>query len=345
MCRAQDSGVLPEQAIAAIADWQQARGPAPASSVPSGSLDFGFLEPDDRNQTMIEETFPMPLPADVEELHLLAEYHTACRSLRRMGWGGIVFGIINIALGIGFAFALNPINALLTLIGLLLLASGVWCLVLPTAEAVIANGIALVLVGLWNIFVTLLNTVAGQVPQVWWALFGVALIVAGVKSFQKYARFSRALRHGATKDEMATMDRLVKTILKANAKTDEDIVTFSASTFMQKKMWRGQLRDNVAVFVDKMSKEILVADKADVRIEPHGKVLIGKTLKASVKILDQKWEALIAPTEFERYRDWKFREDENYGDDKGDEYEREPETGIRARDDRVEKPPAGFKED
>ena len=76
----------------------------------------------------------MRLPDDVEELHLIAEHHTACRALRGMGWGGIVFGLINIGLGIAFVITLHPINAILALIGLFLLASGVWCLVLPGAE-------------------------------------------------------------------------------------------------------------------------------------------------------------------------------------------------------------------
>jgi hypothetical protein len=64
----------------------------------------------------------MRLPGDVEELHLIAEYHTARRTLRRMGWGSIVFGIINTGIGMTFAFHLHPVNAVLALIGLLLLA-------------------------------------------------------------------------------------------------------------------------------------------------------------------------------------------------------------------------------
>src|SRR6516165_2248626 len=99
----------------------------------------------------------MPLPDDVEELRLIAEYHTACRALRRMGWSAVVFGIINIGIGTAFAINLHPVNAVAALIGLLVLASGIWCLVVPGAEGVLANGITLILVGLWNILITLLN--------------------------------------------------------------------------------------------------------------------------------------------------------------------------------------------
>jgi hypothetical protein len=289
---------------------------------------------------MKEETLPMRLPDDVEELHLIAEYHTACRALRTMGWGGIVFGLINIGLGIAFVVSLHPINAVLALIGLFLLLSGVWCLVLPGAEGVITNGIALILVGVWNIIVTVLNLAAGANPQVWWAVFGVFLIAAAVQCFQKYARFAEALRHGVSQQEKAMMDGLVKAILKANAKEDEDIITFQVRTFAQQKEWRGQLRQDVAVFVEKMSKEVLVAPRAGVRITPHGKALLGKSLKATVKIRDHTWEALLSPKAFDRYRDWKFSADADESD-RADE--RRAETGIRAKEDRDEDSPTGIK--
>jgi hypothetical protein len=280
----------------------------------------------------------MRLPDDdVEDLRLIAEYHTACRSLRRIGWGGIAFGFFNIVLGVVFIIFLHPINAILVFIGLLLLGSGVWCLAAPGAEGVICNGIALILVGVWNVFVTVINMTAGRTPQVWWAVFGAVMIAAGVQCIQKYARFSQALRNKATAKEMAMMDRLVQSILKAKPKEDEDIITFDVPGWPQQKSWIGELRrDGIAVFVDKMSKEVMVAHKEEIRIEPHGKVLLGKTLKTSVEVADYKAKAQISPTAFDRFRDWKFADDEDeyYADEEAEGDEREPERGIRRKDDR-----------
>jgi hypothetical protein len=286
----------------------------------------------------------VPQPDDLEDLHLLAEYHTACRALRRMGWAGVGFGIFNIGLGMVFTFYLHPINAVLVLIGLLLFASGVWCLVLPGAEGVICNGIALIAVGLWNLFVTVINLVAGAGPQIWWAVIGIFLIATGVQCFRKYARFSAALRHGASKEDLARMDRLVKSILKADSNEDEDIIGFSARTFNQQLVWRGRLGRNVAMFVEKKTKEVLVAGKEDVSIEPHGKVLIGQTLKAAVRIREHKWEALVSPRSFDRFRDWKFSEDDDEYDRDDEADAREPGTGIRMEDDGAGQPPTGIKD-
>ncbi|HZT79020.1 MAG TPA: hypothetical protein VFA26_02260 [Gemmataceae bacterium] len=285
----------------------------------------------------------MRLPNDVEDLHLIAEHHTACRTLRRMGWGGVAFGILNIGLGVFFVFALGPVNALLAFIGLLLLGAGVWCLALPGAEGAIANGVGMLLVGLWNFAVTFLNLIAGAGAHVWPIIFGVFAFGAAVQSFKQYARFSAALRHGASADELKMMDDLVQTILKANPKEDEDIITFRVRVFPQEKEWRGQLGRDVAFFVEKMSKEVLVAHRGQVNIEPHGKVLLGKTLKATVRIRQHRWEAMISPEAFDRFRDWKFAEDEDDYYRGGEPGGREPETGIRATGDRREGPPTGIR--
>ncbi len=274
----------------------------------------------------------MQLPDDVAELHLIAEAHIARRELRTMGWGGVVFGVINIGLGIFFTIHLHPINALLALVGLSVLASGLWCLLSPGAEGVIANGITLIGVGLWNLFITVLDLVAGGDLQIFWAIFGIVQIAASIRCFQNYGRFSAALRHRVSRGELAMMDRLVKTVLKANIQKDADIVTFEVRAFTRQKIWNGQLGQRIAVFVEKMSKEIVVARKEEVNITPHGKVWLGKSFKASVLIGKHQWEAVIAPTSFDRFRDWKRRGDEAAPCRSAEADEREPETGFRAKD-------------
>ncbi len=268
----------------------------------------------------------MRLPKDIDELHLIAEYHTACHALRRMGWIGIVLGILTIALGVLLAFTWNPINGLLIVVGFLLFVSGIWCLVLPGAEGAIVNGIAQILVGLWSIFVTFFSS---GPPDFRVAAIGVFLVVAGVRAFLNYARFSAGLRHGATKEETAMMNDLVTNVLSADSKLDEDIVGFRTKTFWQQAQWRGGLSAHAAIFVQKVTKETLVAWKKDVFIEPRGKVLLGSSLKAKVKIGDYKWDALMSSQSFDRYRAWKFDEIDDFDSwraEAGDE----SETGIRS---------------
>ncbi len=281
---------------------------------------------------------PVSLPTDVNDLQLLAEYHTAHRFLRRTGWGCIVGGILNIGLAVGFSFTFGPINLVLVGSGLFMAGAGLWCLLAPGAEGIILNGAGLVLMGLLNIAISLLNVVVGRVAQGWFVVFGLVLIVLAVQCFKKYPRFSAALRHRECKEDVEAMDRLVKHIRRSNAKVDEDIILITVRTFGQQREWRGQLRDNAAVFVEKFTKEVLVALPGELRIEPHGQVPIGRQLKAAVRLKDKKWEALIMPQSFERYRDWKFPEvEDNYRRPN----EREPEPDLRVTDKRDE-PPTGI---
>ena len=134
-------------------------------------------------------------------------------------------------------------------------------------------------------------------------------------------------------------------ILKAKAKEDENIVGFQVKTFGQQKSWRGRLARGVAIFVDKRTKEVLVAPTEDVRIEPHGKVFLGSSYKAQVQIREHKWEAVVSPQSLDRYRDWKDYEGEggDYREDLAGPDESEPQTGIRAKDDRDNERETGIK--
>jgi hypothetical protein len=119
------------------------------------------------------------------------------------------------------------------------------------------------------------------------------------------------------------------------------MISFQVRAFAHQKNWLGQLREKFAFFVEKMSKEVLIAEKRDVSIKTHGKVLLSKTLKAKVRIGEQSWEAVISPESFDRFRDWKFAEDEDEPDraDESDDEEREPQTGIRGKADREDEKP------
>src|SRR5260370_32291843 len=120
--------------------------------------------------------FPGMDPADVDELQQVAEYRRARKTLRAAGIGGIVFGVLALAVGVPL-LAVDLINAVLVMIGLLLLVEGIWNVTYPTAEGVIVDGLSLLVVGVWNIFVTIYNAVAagggpGAALHVQWAVIG-----------------------------------------------------------------------------------------------------------------------------------------------------------------------------
>jgi hypothetical protein len=124
--------------------------------------------------------------AQLEEQQKVANYKLLCKTLRPAGIGSIVFGIV----GIGMGFATmedNPLNAGLAIIGFFLLVEGVWIAAAPSPPGLIVDGIALIILGLWNIGITL----GGNGGAGMFLFLGIWQIVLGGKSFARYGRFSK----------------------------------------------------------------------------------------------------------------------------------------------------------
>jgi hypothetical protein len=101
------------------------------------------------------------------------------------------------------------------------------------------------------------------------------------------------------------MDALVNQILWANIKNTDDVVQFRQKDFFKQRSWKGQLAERAAAFVDQTNLDVLIARKEDVEIRVRGKVLIGKTLKASFSVRDRRMHVLISPESYQRYEAWK----------------------------------------
>ncbi len=106
------------------------------------------------------------------------------KKLRRAGIGSIVFGFIAVIFGL-LTVRENVINSVLVLIGIFLFIEGIWIVGKPTPAGLIVDGIALIIVGLWNLIVS--GTSAGG-PT--FGGLGVLQIIWGIKNFVNYNKFS-----------------------------------------------------------------------------------------------------------------------------------------------------------
>ena len=132
------------------------------------------------------ERSPERAGAEAEKLRRASNYELLSKALRPAGIGSVVFGLI--AMAMGFAeMDMSPVNAVLGVIGIFLVVEGIWILVSPSPAGLIVDGIALLMVGLWNISVT----ISGGGDNSVFFLLGVWQIVMGCKSFRRYGHFSR----------------------------------------------------------------------------------------------------------------------------------------------------------
>ena len=101
---------------------------------------------------------------EIEELQKISNYRSVNKGLRWPAIGSIIFGLIAIVSGV-VSIEENPINLVLALIGIFLLIEGIWLIVAPNPKGMIADGIALLILGIWNITTTMMNWATGLLVE------------------------------------------------------------------------------------------------------------------------------------------------------------------------------------
>ena len=177
-----------------------------------------------RNQSMPEKEAATVSPFD--ELQRASNFRIIKKSLRTGGIGSILFGVIAMAVGFG-SMNDNPVNAILGFIGVLLFIEGIWLVSDPKPVGMIVDGIALMILGIWNIIITLANTASGGGSGIF-AVLGVWQIIWGIQSFGRYSHFSKLPMHKPTDSLNKQMNTLINEISKSKTKDRTDLIEFRA---------------------------------------------------------------------------------------------------------------------
>ncbi len=239
----------------------------------------------------------------LDDLQRVSNYRLIRKILRPSGIGSIVFGLIAIAMGFR-GMGDNPINVILGLIGIFLLVEGVWIVTSPTPFGMIVYGVALIIVGLWNIIITITNSVSDG-GHSFFAILGGWQIIWGCQSFGRYKRFSKLPINKPSDETVKIIDDIVNELTKAKTKDAQDVIEFQTKNQIKNQIWKGRLAQDSAIFVQAAGQDVVFAKKSQVRIDKQGKVLIGKTIKAAFTLGDRNLNGTIDPDTFERYESWK----------------------------------------
>jgi len=146
---------------------------------------------------------------DIEELQKVSDYRLLRKSLKGAAIGSIIFGVIAIGMGLAF-MSEDPINVVLVFIGVFLLVEGIWLIRSPSPRGMIVDGIALCILGIWNIFIAIAGELRGFV------VLGFFQIIWGVQSFRRYRRFSGISSQKPSKESLRQVDDVAKSVTKAN---------------------------------------------------------------------------------------------------------------------------------
>jgi hypothetical protein len=238
---------------------------------------------------------------DIEKLEAAADYRAVRNGLRGAAIGSIIFGLI--AIGMGAAFmSEHAANVILLCIGVFLLVEGIWLIVAPSAKGLIIDGIALCVLGVWNIVVTIMNMSAGA-GHLWGIVLGILQLVWGFKSFGRYGRFASTASQKPDAEIIKQLDDIVKSVTKANLGESSNIIELK----MENKPWRSELSGDTGIFVAVAGEEVIFARRNDVSFEGYETAAPGKdnSREISVLIRTMKFEGKISPLSMERYKAWK----------------------------------------
>ncbi len=244
-----------------------------------------------------------PSAAVFDELKRVANYRHIRKILRGSGTGSIVFGVIAIALGAA-TIHINPINAILLLIGVLLTVEGVWFVISPTPIGIIIDGVSLMLVGAWNVFISIMNMAIGAGTGAF-PIIGIFQIIWGLQSFGRYSRFAQMPREIPSPSTIKRIDEIAKDILRTKPAKDPQIIEFRAQTFFGgNQPWKGRLRSNHAVFVGPGGKDVIFARTSEVKFTNDSRKA-GKTVKVTIQIGDRNLKGTMPFESYQRYESWK----------------------------------------
>ncbi|MGH9812360.1 MAG: hypothetical protein ACRD4T_04420 [Candidatus Acidiferrales bacterium] len=233
------------------------------------------------------------------DLQRAADSRSVRKRLKPAAIGSIIFGVIAIGLGIA-SLEDSALNAFLVLLGFFLLGEGIWLLVQPTPVGMIVDGIALCLLGLWNLLVTVANMQSGAGGFRGFAVLGIFQIIMGIQSFRRYGRFAHLAGGTASAEAIQRVDALVAGIATASMKTSADIIEFAAGG----QPWKGRLAPDLAVFVAGAEEEVVLAGKSEVTIAPQEPVA-GKSFAALFQLGPHSHKGSLSPEAYQRYEIWR----------------------------------------
>lgn len=243
----------------------------------------------------------MEFIASMEDMQKTADYRLYKNKIKDGAIGSILFGIIAVGMGIYF---FNIINLILIPIGLFLLTCGIWAIINPSPTSLVFDGIALIIMGLWNIFIALLGVVAFG-GTIYWLIIGIWQVVSGIQSFKESKKFTR---FGSWKPEghiLKEVEDIFNKIKKANPKKEDNIIEFRLTSLKENATVKGEFMGDKVVLVKLPQQTIYFLNNRELEIEIKGKVLMGKQLKMEAKIKDESNSGLIFPESYQRYEKWK----------------------------------------
>jgi hypothetical protein len=177
--------------------------------------------------------------------------------IANIGVGGILWGVINIAIGI-VAMQTTLLNTGLLILGVMMLGTGVQAIRRPSLGVLLTETVVTVLLFLWNLGISVLNTMALGVFDPQGLIFPLIIAVAFANYYRKLGHL-RTLIASVEPERIKATKQMCKTLLKKKLKNEPSVVQTRAGTC------RAQMVDESAFFIQRDMMRAFVGSKEDIR--------------------------------------------------------------------------------
>ncbi len=255
---------------------------------------------------------PVPSPeasggaAGLEDAGLLRvlEFRALAKHLRSSGIGSLIFGLLAIGLGASSRGA-NSINSVLIVLGIVLVAEGIWVLAAPAPAGLIMDGIVLILLGLWNIVITGINAGRGAGGSAGpFGLIGIVQIGWGIQSFIQYRRYARLTGPKPAAEEMKAAEARLQSLAQGAAPGAPDVIGFRPVGTAKAMAWTARLLPGALLLIF-ANKAAGYSPKATTVLTPDASVAADGTRKARLRLSDRTLRIRIGEDAIARFNAWK----------------------------------------
>lgn len=186
--------------------------------------------------------------------------------IRNIGIGGVVWGVINIGIGV-IAIKETTINVGILILGIMMLGTGVQALRRPTLGILLTETIVTVLLLLWNLGISILNLLATGACDPHGIIFPLIIAVVFANYYRKLGHL-RELIASVAPEKIEATKKLCKALLKKKLKDEPLIVQTSGGKC------RAQLLGDQAFFIQRDLMRAFVGSREAIRaavVKPEAK--------------------------------------------------------------------------
>lgn len=178
------------------------------------------------------------------------------RLIRNIGIGGIIWGIINLLLGIA-AIQVSILNSGILILGALMLITGVYALKKPSFEVLQAETLVCALLFFWNFGISVLNAISGITFEPKGLIFpGIVAYVM----FKYYRRlgYLRAQIESVEPEQIKQARQMCKTLLKIKLKREPSVIQ------TRNRKCRVKFMDKAGLFIQRDLMRAFIATKEEI---------------------------------------------------------------------------------